>query len=266
MKHYFPGKFFERDQVNIDLAGCGGTGSQLLTGLARLDHALKALGHPGLNVRVFDPDVVTEANVGRQSFSPYDIGQHKAVVLVTRINQFMGLSWEAYPVYFNGKLFRNNNLVFFNGRVFDILVTAVDSAKARTDIGGVAANAGYGYWLDTGNTRDTGQVVLGTLREIKQPSDDCTATLPTIAELYDLRTVKEKDSGPSCSLEAALKQQDLMVNTMTASWALHLLWEGFRKGFLTNHGCFVDLKTYRVNPLPIDPAVWKRMKGGKEKA
>lgn len=264
MKHYFPGKFFERDQINIDLAGCGGTGSQLLTGLARLDHALKALGHPGLNVRVFDPDVVTEANVGRQSFSPYDIGQHKAVVLVTRINQFMGLSWEAYPVCFGRELIKDNDRSFSE---CDILVTAVDSAKARVTISGFAAGAGYEYWLDTGNTRDTGQVVLGTLQEIKQPSgDDCSAILPAITELYDFGAVKEKDSGPSCSIDAALRQQDLMVNTMTASWALHLLWEGFRKGFLTNHGCFIDLKTYRVNPLPIDPAVWKRMKGGKEKA
>ena len=51
--------------------------------------ALQALGHPGLHVTVFDPDTVTEANIGRQLFSGSELGLNKAAALATRINRFL---------------------------------------------------------------------------------------------------------------------------------------------------------------------------------
>ena len=54
--------------VTVFVIGAGGTGSQVATGLARISVALQALGHPGLHVTVFDPDTVTEANIG--AFNP----------------------------------------------------------------------------------------------------------------------------------------------------------------------------------------------------
>ena len=64
--------------VTIHVAGAGGTGSQVITNLARMNVALQALGHPGLHVTVFDPDIITEANIGRQLFSETELGQGKA--------------------------------------------------------------------------------------------------------------------------------------------------------------------------------------------
>ena len=72
--------------VTIFVIGAGGTGSQVITNLARMDMALRALGHPGLHVTVFDPDTVTEANIGRQLFSESELGLNKAMAIVTRIN------------------------------------------------------------------------------------------------------------------------------------------------------------------------------------
>ena len=60
--------------VTVFVIGAGGTGSQVATGLARMSVALQALGHPGLHVTVFDPDTVTEANIGRQLFSGSELG------------------------------------------------------------------------------------------------------------------------------------------------------------------------------------------------
>lgn len=77
--------------VTVFVIGAGGTGSQVATGLARISVALQALGHPGLHVTVFDPDTVTEANIGRQLFSGSELGLNKAVALVTRINRFFRL-------------------------------------------------------------------------------------------------------------------------------------------------------------------------------
>lgn len=67
--------------VTIHVAGAGGTGSQVITNLARMNVALQALGHPGLHVTVFDPDIITEANIGRQLFSETELGQGKATAL-----------------------------------------------------------------------------------------------------------------------------------------------------------------------------------------
>ena len=73
--------------VTVNIIGAGGTGSQVLTCMARLDVTLRALGHPGLFVTLYDPDIVTEANIGRQFFGPMDLGLNKAQCLVTRDKQ-----------------------------------------------------------------------------------------------------------------------------------------------------------------------------------
>ena len=79
-----------RHPVTVFVIGAGGTGSQVITNLARMSMALQALGHPGLHVTVFDPDTVSQANIGRQLFSETELGLNKAVSLVTRINRFFG--------------------------------------------------------------------------------------------------------------------------------------------------------------------------------
>ena len=63
-----------RHPVSVNIIGAGGTGSQVITNLARLDVTLRALNHPGLFVTIYDPDIVTEANIGRQLFGWSDLG------------------------------------------------------------------------------------------------------------------------------------------------------------------------------------------------
>ena len=40
-----------RHPVTVFVIGAGGTGSQVITNLARMNMALQALGHPGLHTR-----------------------------------------------------------------------------------------------------------------------------------------------------------------------------------------------------------------------
>jgi PRTRC genetic system ThiF family protein len=82
--------------ISVNLIGVGGTGSVLLTALARINHALLALGHAGLMVRAFDSDNVEEANMGRQLFSYGEVGMNKAVALINRVNRFFGTAWKAF--------------------------------------------------------------------------------------------------------------------------------------------------------------------------
>ena len=120
--------------VTVNLIGAGGTGSQVLTCLARLDAALRGLGHPGLFVTLYDPDIVTEANIGRQLFGPSDLGQNKAQCLVTRINNFFGNDWKAQPdIYPTGSSGQYHNHLYGQHQIPDRPVEAVEGF-ATTDI------------------------------------------------------------------------------------------------------------------------------------
>jgi PRTRC genetic system ThiF family protein len=242
-------------RVHINLAGAGGTGSQMLTGLARLDAAIRALGHPGLDVAVFDPDEVSVANLGRQLFAPADVGCNKAEVLVTRINGWFGTKWNAVPAKFYG-----DNGTFSAGPM--ICVSCVDTAGARVGIGKRLTARKHLYWLDLGNRQADGQVVLGVPAQNAEHSA-FEFRLPTVLELFPeiARNAKrlDRDNGPSCSLAQALERQELFVNQSVCTPALQLLWQIFRYGRLTWHGAFVNLTTGRMNPIPVDPQAWRRM-------
>lgn len=87
--------------VTVNLLGAGGTGGQVLTALARMNHALNALGHAGLFVRLFDSDTVDAANLGRQLFTTAELGQYKSVALMNRINRFFGTNWKAETTHYD---------------------------------------------------------------------------------------------------------------------------------------------------------------------
>lgn len=238
-------------KITVNLVGLGGTGSQVLSSLARLSETLLALGHPGLHVRAWDDDIVTQSNIGRQLFSPADVGQHKAIVLVTRLNRFFGYDWEAHPKKFTGTQPAN------------ITITCIDTAAGRIEIGeklkGKPSKGGEPhhrciYWLDLGNLKKTGQVVLGTLQEVTQPkSENNTAgsLCNVIKKFPQLKKIKEVDQGPSCSISQSINRQDLFINSTLAQFGVNLLWKLFR-GMITIHGCYVNLEHLIVTPIRIE--------------
>lgn len=246
--------------VTINLIGVGGTGSQFLTALARINHALLALGHPGLQVTIYDDDKVSEANIGRQLFAESETGLIKGVTLVNRINRFFGTNWKAVSQKFELENLRS----FPDDSKATLFVSCVDSAKARFDISEVLylLNRGvnYGrhkplYWIDLGNSRQTGQVILSTIDEVKQPSSEIyqpIAKLPFVTTMFkDLLENQNDDNTPSCSLAEALTKQDLFINSTLANMGASLLWQMFREGVLFNRGFFLNLKDFRTQPLKV---------------
>ena len=249
MPHITPARFLDR-AVNIALIGCGGNGSQMLTGLARLNHSLRALDHPGLQVCAFDPDTVSEANMGRQLFGSFDVGSSKAHVLVNRINAFFGLDWQAHFGRWDaGKIQAQP----------DMLICCVDSAKSRHEIMRSYGETRAAYIMDMGNRAADGQVLFGEpdgydSRVVVPPG---SARLPdpyrVLPELVDLTAIE--DDTPSCGLAEALERQELFINQAIVTPALSILWEFFRHGRLTWHGAFVNLRTGSMRPLLVkEPA------------
>lgn len=255
MRVHFSNNYLLRPlhKVTIELIGLGGTGSLVLTNLARMNEALIGLGHPGLHVRCWDYDTVSESNAGRQLFSPADIGMFKSQVLVNRINRFFGTSWEAMTVRYNAGLLSN------------IIITCIDTAKGRVSLSEkITQNIKQLdslepvdvplYWLDFGNAQKKGQCIIGTLQKVKQPKSEfeTASTLPTVIKKFpQLRKIKETDEGPSCSLAEALLKQDLFINSTLAQFGCNILWKLFREGMLKYNGCYINLDTCTVNPIKI---------------
>jgi PRTRC genetic system ThiF family protein len=255
--HYTASYFMDPEHpISVNLIGCGGTGSQMLTQLGRIHASLRALGHPGFALTAYDPDTVTEANMGRQLFSRSDIGEPKANILVTRLNRFFSLNWKAVPTIYGEQAVKNSPA--------NITITCTDNVLSRRVVSRLhndtksMPNAWTyrtpAYWLDLGNSKTTGQIVLGTFREIKQPSKTphAVATLPTIFGLFpDLQKHEDKDTTPSCSLAEALDRQDLFINSILAQYGAQILWRMFRELKIGYHGAFINLDTLNTNPIMI---------------
>jgi len=241
--------------ITIALIGCGGTGSLILSRLARLDSALRQLQHPGIHVMAYDGDIVERHNIGRQNFSPNDVGKNKALCLIEKVNFCFGLHWEAQGTFIDSGSIPSAN----------ICITAVDDAEFRMMFDRVLKNANnrgrdYNkrfYWMDTGNGKDFGQVVLGTVGCIEQPKKSKYSTLeslPTVIDVYgDMSKYDQEETQgmESCSFADSIKKQDLFINDAVAVSACTLLWKLFKNLSLEQHGVIINQKTMMQQGLKL---------------
>lgn len=223
--------------ITISLIGAGGSGSFMLSNLCRINHALKMMGRKGLYVLLHDHDTVSEFNVGRQLFTPSDIGKFKAKVLIDRVNRTFGTEWD----YATSPIKKNN--IPLNG---NIIITCVDNLKARRAVKyrfdldkkqGNDVNDNH-YWLDMGNGKNFGQVILSDGKD-----------LPNIFDMFpNLR--ESKADGQSCSMMESLNRQDLFINSTLTQYAGKLLFDLLTKENLNYHGMFINLETIQTKAIP----------------
>lgn len=251
--------------LTISVLGAGGTGSLFVGTLARLNQAYMMLRRKYLQVRVFDPAKVREANRGRQGFSLADVGAYKAKSLVERINRFYSTQWQGIPRRWEDSL----DLVQSN-----IIVSCTDTASSRIKLASHLEHwtktkdhpKKFAYWLDMGNTKMTCQVILGgygkepvateisekefinngiqdARNRIKEMKKSPAYRLPFITEMYDLAKYESEDTTPSCSLFEALESQHIMINDMSAKLGGMLIWDLLMEKELTWCGGYFNLKT-----------------------
>lgn len=234
----------------------------MLTALARINYSLNQLDHPRLYVRIFDDDVVTPANQGRQLFCDAEVGLCKSSALINRINRFFGTSWKAVEARYNTAIIETTP----DYKEAILTIGCVDTAAARFEIAHIlnGLNKAMGahtrnrsrYYMDLGNNQHTGQVILSTVGKIEQPSSkkfDAVGALPMITEEYKalLQSVDKQDDTPSCSHAEALAKQDLFINSSLVNMGTSLLWQMFREGMLTSRGFFMNLSDYPTVPVPV---------------
>ncbi len=228
--------------ITVTVIGVGGTGSWVLGDLVSLHHYLQATGRPGLSVTVYDPDIVTEANLGRQNFTHADLNENKAICLVEKYNRYWGLNWIAHDTKFEP------NSPF----LANILISCVDSIKSRKEILNHFAQADHTkwdykidtdlikpyFWIDCGNGYDYGQVIV------------CPVYLSLNHHFFThFPNQKEVKDQPSCSVLESLGKQNLFINKFMANLAVNWLYEGIRNTQQTNLGYFFNFNS--LTPIYI---------------
>ncbi len=245
--------------IRVNLIGAGGTGSHLIMELARLNNALTALGHAGLQVSLWDSDLVDVYNTTRQLFAQSEIGLNKAVARINTVNRFFGTNWKA--VQYN---FCNDLRAMKPEHGANIYITCVDKIRARFDVAKVlkklAKENKHGrdiplYWMDFGNAKFTGQVILSTISQIEQPVSKLykpVGKLPFVTdEFKELLKSQSDNDEPSCSHAEALEKQGLFINSEIAKKGASLLTDMFRTGMTENRAIFSNLQTYITQPLKV---------------
>jgi PRTRC genetic system ThiF family protein len=236
-------------KITVNLIGVGGTGGWVLGDLCALDGYLKATGRPGLQVFVFDEDIVTEANLKRQNFNELDLGENKAIALVEKYNRYHGLDWVAYPRMFS----ENENKC-------NITISCVDNIQARRDVKnhltfehkGRRDGASYEttkpfFWIDTGNGYDYGQVIISHILEVKKTSKFYPEH--TFFDVFG-DDVKENKGEASCSLLESLGKQNLFINKFIANLAVNWLYQSIRT---TEFNCLgYHFNFNGLNPIPVN--------------
>ena len=256
--HFAPQYFIDSPHpITIALIGCGGTGSLILPRLARLDYALRQFGRAGLMVTVYDGDKVEEHNQGRQNFVESDVAKFKAAVLVEKVNVAFGLQWECVNKYVKP----DKKMPLAN-----IIITCVDNALFRMEMHRCLQKRGSGferdfkklyYWMDAGNGKDFGQVVLSTVDHIDQPDNKKYTTvdfLPSVVDRYgDLveHDNKKTQGMDSCSFVESIMQQDLFINDAIAVQACQLLWRLLKDYNIGMPGVIINQAAGQQRPLSL---------------
>jgi PRTRC genetic system ThiF family protein len=233
----------------VVLVGCGGTGAQWARGIARLVYKLKCENKRVPRIHFVDPDVVELKNVGRQLFAPGDVGHHKAAVLAQRFNYAYGLDirWTAAPV----------TVEHLQGSR-SIVCGAVDNAAARR----VIAEAQPALWIDAGNHRSSGQVIIGSTgdraaieRELSKSDATCRhLPYPSLVFPELLEPEAPADADLSCAELIAANEQSLLVNDFMAAVGTQYLAKVLLREPIQSFVTFVDIDTLGMRSLPITQA------------
>lgn len=239
--------------IRVALIGCGGTGSHIAQSLARIAAHVRASGLPALELVFVDGDTVEAKNVGRQLFSPIEIGRNKAQTLAARFSAALGLPIRAIPTMLTDDGW--NDLGLRHDEI-GVLVGAVDSAAGRTLLARMLRR-NWTYWLDCGNHESSGQVAIGNATAAEKLKTafalpGVCAALPSPDLVYpDLLAERAKRRRDDCAAQQEDNIQSLMVNQAMAAVAGEYLYNLIVRRRLTVFATSIDLESLSMRSQPI---------------
>jgi len=260
----------EYRSLRFIVIGAGGTGSFVIPAIARLMFELKQRQSKPVEMLIVDPDVVESGNIPRSNFCAAEVGRFKAQTLAERIT----LAWGLECQYANEPFESERHLWASSGgyRPMTVIVGCVDNHLARRDIHlAVDKYSGYRsseapelWWIDGGNSRSSGQVLIGSNTKKAKPEGYFTGTsicrsLPAPSLLHpDLldseKRVKSDDLDRlSCPDRIRLGEQSLNINQRVAVEIAEMLSEMFLTRSLRRFASYFDLETGTSRSLYCTP-------------
>ena len=223
---------------HIFLIGCGGTGSYTAEHLVRLLNGSDAI------LELYDGDNVEVDNLTRQNFKSSEMSLNKAVALTKRFNTDMvldKLTIKAHDSYITDKdEFSIKLLTSIEETQTPIIVMCVDNVSTRRLINEVIddidSDAMKLIAIDSGNTDQTGQVVVYSNSDIKYTKvfeQSKNVKLASMLKLYpELDIIKDiTDENPGiksiCVDNANKKPQSMMANVLNADIIATVLYKLF---------------------------------------
>lgn len=258
--------------ATIVLVGCGGTGGFLAEALGRL-----LLGRAA-RLFLVDPDRVEDRNTARQAFERREVGRFKAEALAERLarrhGREVGYAVEPYDPARHAAVFGEAP------SALQLVVGAVDNAAARRALAATFEAppwyAGYGaapgrcWWLDVGNARDSGQVLLGNVARpaalrgaFSLAEGRCRALPAPHLQRPDLLTSPPAPAAapaPDCAEAVARAEQGATINQAMAALAASMI-ERLLAGALAWMALYADLDDGTLRPVPADPATVAELAG-----
>ncbi len=257
----------EYSALKFILVGAGGTGSFAAPAIARLVFELKQIQNKPVEMLIVDPDVVESGNIPRSNFCAAEIGRYKAQTLAERITLAWGMEIE-YSCDAEKHLRRSMR----DYRSLTVIVGCVDNHLARRDIhNAIDEFKTYGssdapgiWWIDAGNGRASGQVLLGSnTRRLKSEqyfsATSICLSLPTPSLVHpdllepETKTALERNEAVSCPDRIRLGEQSLNINQRAAVEIAEMLSAMFLTRSLRRFASYFDLESGTSRSLYCTP-------------
>jgi PRTRC genetic system ThiF family protein len=270
----------EHSVIKFYLVGAGGTGSFAAQALARLCYELKEQGKV-VELTVIDPDSVEAGNIPRSNFCRAEIGRFKAQTLAERLSAAWGLEIG----YSNEKLDYEKHIKSAGGgyRQMTVFVGCVDNHLARREIHRCLKefepynpqDAPLAWWIDGGNGKFSGQVLIGSTVKKAFVEDHFTTAsicrkLPAPSLLHpELLENQEhalrRTAAPSPATERAscpelvrLGEQSLNVNSRVAIEIGEMLTQFLLMNSLKRFAHYFDLESGTSRSLYCTPEILEK--------
>lgn len=265
----------ENRLIRLVLVGCGGTGSWLSSGIARLAWELQRIGRK-VEVQFWDFDRIEAQNVSRQCFSPCEVSMYKAEVLALRYAAAWGVEITSYLQPFDPRRLEPgvHSYSTYHQRPLTVLLGAVDNATARRTIATALENndqhAPCVWWIDAGNSQASCQVLIGSHNQPKELQHafnlSCNALPSPILQHPELlqplpEELPDVSARMSCAELVAANVQSVTINKLAASLAEDALIR-LLTGKLPYFAAYADQESCTVrarytNPQEVGAAISK---------
>lgn len=245
--------------VKFYLVGAGGTGSFAAHAVARLAYELNLRGKPSELV-IVDPDSVERSNIPRSNFCAAEIGRFKAQTLAERL----AFAWGLEVAHVNESFDAEEHFKKDRGghQQIRVLVGCVDNHLARREIHRALSeserynsDAPDTWWIDGGNGKSSGQVLIGSAtgkpmsEKYFQASSLCrslpapSVIHPELLEKQKLPVQRREAEEASCPEMIRLGEQSLNINQRVAVEIGEMLTELLLNNSLRRFATYFDLES-----------------------